>query len=581
MLLGQIAFHSAFGRNGERMVRTVDELKSSIGMKHQEYQSLKSTTKSGRVAEASARGWNYKDLEVSARKYESVLQLQQKLEGIFGVNNPAGPFNDMRTGMEVLHSMAGQIVDNPKVGLYHVISLLERPFAMHSFGPMAIRSSAGAMAEFGKTLFGSLLENFNIHLLHSSEYGKEVAAAQGQAFRNLPYSTILAGAGQDGKYMGANRYFIWPLRMLRAIQQKGVRIGIGEGARDFPRLALIPGLGSLNTIMQSAGMANALTHIRMMETIVSKGIRYFSTHREDYESPTFRFKAGDLVGRWDKGVFDTFQKKTVEYGMGTLEDIVRSSMASATKGERLISKDQVLRLSQMAMNELDGASSMTTTPGILQSNPLLRIGMPLLRWPLWKMHQTHEGLKDVAGRQNFVSMMKGLGTLAVWNLPMGLAFSFVMDKYDEDLLHKRSAMPEIDKMAMIPVVGPGLALVAGDHSPMQNLIGFGIRAAKAGNIYGLGADMAAQFAAPTDPNSGRRVFSLDQRVLVMSHKIQVTMTVHSMLTTMSSTGTSAGRISSRPRAIWSTREAMRPGRRYGSRSWPAWAGTRRSSRSTS
>jgi hypothetical protein len=250
--------------------------------------------------------------------------------------------------------------------------------------------------------------------------------------------------------------------------------------------------------------------------MVAKGIRYFSTHREDYENPAFRFKAEHIVSKYDRGVFDYFRGKTVEYGMGNLEDIVRSAMPAATKGERLINKDQVIKLSMMASNELDGATSINTTPGVLQTNPVLKYAMPLLRWPLWKMHQAHEGMQSAEGRYSISSVMKGLGTMAMWNLPIGLAFSFAMDQYDEKLLHKKANLPAVSAKAAIPVIGPALALATDDKSIPQNLLAMGVRVAKAGNIYGLGADLAAQFGAAQDPASGQRAFSLDQRVMVMS-----------------------------------------------------------------
>jgi hypothetical protein len=518
MMLGQIAFHGAFGRNGERAVAAVDELKGSLALRHQEYQALKATTRAGRVAEAAARGWKYKDLEAAARKYNDALTAQQQLEGIYGVNNPAGPFNDMRTGMEVLHAMAGQIVDNPKVGLYHVISLLERPFAMHSLGPATIRASAGAMKDFLKTGMGSMLESLNMHLLHSADWAKEVGAVQGSSLRNQPWSVVLSDIGKGGRFQGSwsDKWLIRPLRMLRYLQQKGVRIGPGEGAREFPRFAPIPGLGVLNTIMQVASTANTGAQVRMMESMISKGIRYFSTHREAYEDPSFRFKPEHLAASLDKGVFDYFRNKTVEYGMGNLEDIVRGAMPAAVKGERLLNKDQVLRLSMMASNELDGATSVNTTPGVLQTNPVLRYAMPLLRWPLWKMHQAHEGMKTAEGRYTALGVARGLGTIAMWNLPLGIAFSFMMDQYDEKLLHKKSNLPPVSGMAAIPGIGTAAGVLGGKGTVPQNIVAMLERGAKAGNIYGLGADLAAQFGAPLDPGSGQRSFSLDQRVLVMS-----------------------------------------------------------------
>ena len=53
-------------------------------------------------------------------------------------------------------------------------------------------------------------------------------------------------------------------------------------------------------------------------------------HREAAQDPSFRFKAADLgMGRSEKGLFDWWRVKSVEYGLGTLEDVVRGAMPAA------------------------------------------------------------------------------------------------------------------------------------------------------------------------------------------------------------------------------------------------------------
>lgn len=518
-LLGMLAFHGSFGRNGERMVRTVNELKGVLSARKAEFDSLTGTTRSMRAAEAAARGLDYKQLEAAADRYAGVLEMQAKLRGLFGIGNPAGPFHDLRGGMEVMNAMAGQIVDQPKVGAYNLLSIAMRPFAMRSLGPMAVTASVRAYSNFLTTALGSFLENLNVHLMHSSEYAKEVGSVEGQVFRNLPWGTVLSDIGQRGRFQTSktDRFLIQPLRALRSIQRKGVRVGVGEGAREFPRLAMIPGLGVLNSISQIAAQANTIAQVQMVERMVRSGIDHFNRHPTDLHDPAFRFTAAKLgIGKLDTGVYDYLRNKTVEYGMGNLEDMVRQSAKAAANGDRLLTRDQVLRLAQMTANELDGASSINTTPSILQTNPLLKIGMPLLRWPLWMMHAVHEGINTADGQRSLYSMAKGLGTLALWNLPVGIAFSFLMDQYDERLLHKKSSQRPVDVTAAIPLIGPALALTTGKDGAWNNAMGMLERSARAGNIYGLGADLAAQILSPYDPNSGQRSFSMDQRVLVMS-----------------------------------------------------------------
>lgn len=517
-LLGLLAFHGAFGRNGTRMIQTVNELKGVLQARKAEFDSLQGTTRGARAAEAAARGLDYKQLEASAENYQRVVDMQSKIRGLFGVGNSAGPFHDLRGGLEVMNAMAGQIVDQPKVGFYNLLSMAMRPFAMRSLGPMTTGTTVRAYANMLGTTMGSFLENLNMHMFRASDYAKDVGSVEGQAFRTLPWGTVLADIGHRGKFQTSktDKFLIQPLRALRAIQRKGVRVGIGEGAREFPRLAAIPGLGVLNSMSQMAAQANSVAQVQMFENVVRKGIDYFNAHPTDLHDPTFRFDSKKLrISGLDQGVFDYLRNKTVEYGMGNLEDIVRQSATAAAAGERLITRDQVLRLAQMAANELDGASSINTTPSILQTNPLLKIGMPLLRWPLWMMHTVHEGLNTAEGQRSLKAMAKGLGTLAMWNLPVGIAFSLMLDQYDEKLLHKKSNQRPIDSLAAIPIVGPAAAIAAGSRG-WDNAMAMLERGARAGNIYGLGADLASQMVAPYDPNSGQRAFSMDQRILVMS-----------------------------------------------------------------
>ena len=520
MLLGQIAYHAAFGRNAEGMIADMEELKSKLQLRDIEYKALRATTKNARVAEAVGRGWDYNELKASSERFGEALALEAKLKGLLGVDNPGGPFNDMKGGMEFLHAIAGQIVDNPKVGLYHFMATVNKPLVMKSLGPMAIADRARDVGNYFKTFAGGMMNDLNLHLMHSSEYAKEVGSIEGGAFRNLPWGVALSDIGKEGKNQTGftNKWVVRPLRALRALQKKGVAVNFGnDDLREFPRIAMIPGLGVLGTMGNVGATTISTGIIRRLELFMRRGINHFANDREAFDAPAYRFTYKDLgVGRFDRGVLDWYRNKTVEYGLGTLEDMVRRAMPEVAKGGRLLTKEQVQALSIIGGTDFTGTGSINTTPGILMTNPMLRMMMPLMRWPLWAMHQTHLGLNTADGRRTLQSVMRGLGTLAAWNLPMGIAFTFMLDEYDEKLLKKKSNLPGVDKMAMLPFIGPAMALAAGDRTIGQNAVGILARAARSGQIYGLAADMLNQFLAPYDPNSGQRAFSMDQRVLVMS-----------------------------------------------------------------
>lgn len=516
-ILGDLAFHGAFGRNGERAVSALNEMANEAQSDQQLHASLAGMSPGMQNAEAVAHGKkSYQELVAAGKRAKQIDGLRGDMAAMMGVNNPASPFHDAKAGMEFLHFMAGQLVDSPKVALYHAASIFERPFAQHSLGPLALRGTAAGIATALKTGLGSMLEAMHLHLFHASEYESEVNQTLG-ASRNLPYGVTLWGALGDQTDPDASLFTKYSIKMIRAaryLQHKGVGTA-GEDA-EFPRFAPVPGLGVMNALSQYFAVGNSIGQIRQLEVLLKRGIAHFSANDADYQNPAFRFKNGDISSKIDSGVVDYFRNRLPEYGLGNLEDMVRGAMDPASKGERMLTKDQVAKLSLMASQTLDGAMGAGTTPAMLASNPILRAAMPLLRWPLWKMEQAHEGMSDADGRHNYKSVLRGLGTLALWNLPVGLAFTFLMDDYDEKVTHKKSNLPDVPGVAATPIVGPALALMTGDKSAFENIVGMMARGAKAGNIYGLAADMMNQFVAPYDPNSGQRGFSMDQRILVMS-----------------------------------------------------------------
>lgn len=521
-MLGQIAFHGAFGRNGAGLMANLKELEAVSVAKKFAFDGLRSTTVEGRKREAKEKGFDYNDLKKAVDHYHDVLELKGEIESAMGVKNIYGPLYDARAGMEILGFMVGQVVDQPKTGALNFLSLGARPFAMHSFSPKVLQATAAAYAELSKNTFGGLLRDFGLDIIRMSDYAKETGEVEGKAFRRLPFGTVISGdPGKDGGFQDSlsSRFLVQPLRIFKALQKKGVGPGI----------AVIPGLGTMQRFSTEGAIANNRGQIFLLQEIINNGIRYFSAHPEDLNNPAFRFDANTLKLKADRGMYDWFRNKTVEYNMGTIERIVRDSIARQAAGERTITTEMVEQLAQMNAQELDGASSINTAPAGLAQNQALRVALPLLRWPLWMMHAAHEGLADANGRSDFKSMMRGIGRLAAWNLPLGLAFTFLIDEYDEKVLRKKNAMPAASKLAAIPVAGLPLALATTPREIPQELLAIGQRMIRAGNIYGLGGDLAGAFVAPFDPGSGQRAFSLDQRVLIMSQFLNLTQAISNMV----------------------------------------------------
>lgn len=530
MLLAEIAFHASFGRNGERMSQTVSEMQARADRAHVDYAALTGTTHNARVAEALVRGWkDFAELENLASRAKDIKRWQGDLESFMSVGRVGGPFEQVRAGMSAINFMAGQIVDNPKTAFYNMLSPAQLPFATHSLGPKTLRTVADAYLKIFKTGIGTILEAMHLHLMHASEQERWITEAMG-ASRNQSWRQAVSDIGPGGSQTTTDKWFIKPLTFIRYVQNKGANIPLQGEAREFPRLAVIPGLGVSNSLAQITAVGGMSAQIGMFQRMIQAGATYLSAHREAAQDPSFRFKAADLgMGRSEKGLFDWWRAKSVEYRLGTLEDVVRGAMPAMARGERMLTREQVLNLAQMASTEINGDASVNTTPGMMISSPWLRVAFPLLRWPLWAMDKAHEGLRNVDGTYTPASVAKGLAILAAWNLPIGLAFTFLIDEYDEEILGKKSNLPSVGKVAALPFVGPAAEAIMSDRSIPDTVKAYFVRAARAGNIYGLGADFAAQIAAPTDATSGRRIFSLDQRILVMSQLLNAQQALSNVL----------------------------------------------------
>lgn len=521
-MLGQIAFHGAFGRNAQALVANLKELEGTLAMKRANFNALPSTSVEGKKRDAKALGFDYDDLKRAVEHYQDVAELKGEIETAMGVKNVYGPLHDARAGMELLGFMVGQVVDQPKTGALNFLSLGARPFAMHSLSPKVLKATALSYGELAKNSFGGMLRDFGIDLVRMSDFAKETGEVEGKAFRRLPFGVVLSGdMGREGSFQDGlmNRFVVQPLRILKAVQKKGVG----------PGLASIPGLGTMQRFATEGAIANNRGQLYLLQEIINNGIKYFASHPSDLANPAFRFNAESLKLKHDRGMYDWFRDKTVEYNMGPIESIVRAAIERQKAGERTITTKMVEQLAQMNAQELDGASSINTSPASLTQNQALRMAMPLLRWPLWMMHAAHNGLADADGKIDFKSFMRGVGRLAAWNLPLGLAFTFMVDEYDEKILGKKNAMPEIEKVGAVPFVGPALALATTERGIPQEALAIGQRMIRSGNIYGLGGDIAQLFIAPFDPGSGQRTFSLDQRVLVMSQLLNMSQAVSNMV----------------------------------------------------
>lgn len=519
--LSQVAYHGAFGRGGRGLKSSINDLESHLAEQKREYDSLPVGSAKLKREAAEAHGWNFKELERAARDWSRIQGWTGEIAKYFG-GGAGGAIGDEKAFLEAMRLNMSLVLNQPKSGLWNLLSLGDFPIAFRGLSRASLKASAWALQNLSKNVFGSALEFVGINIIKASEYSLDIGTVfDNRQTERLPWGVMTADIGKGGQFQegGLGMRTVQGARKLQQAMKKGVKLGPGQG--QFAGFSAL--WAPFNFINQQVASAISTANVQVLEMIIARGIKYFAEHPEAAADPAFRFTAEHLGMKgafsWfsDEGAFDFFRTGAMDYRIGALEDIARAASGRQARGERILTRNEAMGAALMAMNEISLESSINSRPVEMFNNPVLRAGGLLLGWPLQKMNQVNQSLKTKEGQVEALSVLKGIGVLAAWTLPVGLAYSLMMDWYDEKILAKKSNLRGIDAIAATPIIGPALALAgAGDRSGFENAMGMLERTARAGNVYGLGADALNSFSNVIDPTSGQRDFSLDSRVLVFS-----------------------------------------------------------------
>ena len=504
--LTEIAFHAAFGRDGNGLDAALSDLKHSLAQAADRYQLLPKDSTAARKAAAEAKGWNYKLLKRATDDLRNVSSWERKLWHHF--TGKEAVLGDAKWLLELAQLNTSLVLNQPKSGLWNLMSLLEYPLIYRGLGRTSIRATGTAAKVFGREAASSFLQAFGLNFLRATDYAHEISAViEKRQSERLPFGILLSDMGPNGQFAeggAANRV----TQISRGIQT-ALRKGVGPGG--FNAL-----WAPFHFIGAKADTAIAAANVQAFEMMVQRGLEYFSKNPEARDNPGFRFTAEDLGlknGAWfnDEGAFRYFRERAVEYRLGNFEEIVRDA-GRRTDGQGLLTRDQALGLAMMALNEVSLQASVNTRPVEFLDNPVLRLGGLMLGWPLAKMNQVHDAFKTPEGKLTLASALRTVGVMAAWSLPAGLAYSLLMDQYDEKMLAKKSNLRGIDPIALTPLIGPAVAATDGDRG-MGNLAGILDRLARAGT-YGLMGDVLNGAVNSIDPRNGQRSADLNSRVLV-------------------------------------------------------------------
>jgi hypothetical protein len=504
--LTDIAYHAAFGRDGAGLDGALTDLKSSMQERARQYFLIPEGSRREKAAFAAEQGWDFKKLERAAEDLKNIAPWEKKLIAHF--SNHDTIVGDARAPLEFMQMNMALVLNQPKSALWNLLSLLEFPLVYRGLGKSSVRAAATAAKVFGREVATSFLQAFGASFNRTADYAREIAeVVEKRKSERLPFGTMLSDIGPDGRFAsgGLGNRIIQGSRGVQTAMRKGV------GAGGFNAL-----WAPFNFISVKADTAIATANVQAFEMVVKRAIDFFEANPQAAADPAFQLTAENLGmagSAWfsDEGAFKYFRERANDYRVGRIEDVARDAMVRASKGEQLLTRDQALSVAMMGLNEVSLQASINSRPSEMIDNPILRFGGLMLGWPIAKITQVNDAMKSADGRLSVVSMMRAVGVLAAWSLPAGLAYSLMMDEYDEKILDKKSNLRALDPIAITPLIGPIIAAA----SDSRNILAMSERLARAGS-YGLAGDLVNSFVNWVDPTGGQRDFDLNSRVLAYS-----------------------------------------------------------------
>lgn len=503
--VGYMAAANAYGRDASTLWRNFNTAKEELKLQAQRYQDVKSQMRAANLGASEKEIERLTDQSIlKTENREALNRMKAAPKNLRAVEKsrramltlltaPGAGIKPLKGLMEVLHLMRSAALQGPKSALIMLNSMFD---PLVTFGPSrtALKQIGVNWSTFGKEALGTFAQVFGHQIQWSADraslrldmghYDLDAQTTMRQRLGAINVTdrgitkyarmaqTILGGTGiAPGKLTGKNRYDT--LKLTAPFTQS---VGWMEGAATE---------GVMSTF----------------DDIARRASEYFKVNPVDAANPNFRFTADNLgykngIILNDERAFNYIRSRIENYGMNLenqARDIVERYNASGGNDTELYSPDQYRAIASLAANEVLLDSSPANSPAAWYTNPVLRMSLPLLAWSLRKTDQLHSAFKGPNGEVNWAAARNGLKVLTAV-LPVGIAYSWMADEYDQHLTGKKSNIQTLG--------GPDLT------SNLQALIEMVARQ----GTYGLAGDLADSVSSYAT-GGDLRGLSLDSRVL--------------------------------------------------------------------
>lgn len=449
----RLAYHAAFGINGEAILhdfaaaqRELEDVLGQTAILRKEIAAL---------YPGRSREWLDRQLKIELKKRnldvekhisaDSHLANIQTAHAKFGAwfENQGDGQVEMRGFMEALHTITGLMVQGPKTVLIDTTTMFN---SLLTLGPnkLALQQIRNNWAHFASNAFGSLFQTIGI----TSHWNLDMALRRQKAGLNdislrVPWRERVAAIRTSDK-----SYLVQGSRIARETLTQFTVADIPILGSRANRQGPFAGL-RLPTAMFSQGatwMHHALieSNWKTFDDMVLRAVKHLEANpaligRKDVTLTMANLEYSKRLGIFsDERAFLYMKEALQRHGMtveGLANEVIVRRMANPND-RRIFTQEQDMRLASLAVSELASEGNISNNPTFLY-NPALRASALLLSWSFRRVSALRSTWREPSGEWSYRALLNGM-TVMMGLLPIGLAYAFLMDEFDEEVTGKKS-----------------------------------------------------------------------------------------------------------------------------------------------
>ena len=509
----RLASNKHFGRGGQVLEANLDRLVLRITNQRDALENKLSKSKAERA-----------ELNRLGERLAAAENLKTKLHNYFSTAD-TGPYRDEKIYNELVGMLVGNVLNNPKTGITQFITPIIAPAITYKGANLLtigtslsnIKTGLGAGAQ-------SVLQGLGYHFDLLPEYERTIAELVGKLNETgLSFEEQWAVTGKGSQF----EYGLGKVQKGLRATRKVLDSQIGFKGNSS-RLALRGPTGVFQWLASIANYATAVGQLKMVVKVSEQVSRYMDAHNE-WDNPDFDIKdpkvlkkllgsgytLNPLFGKAD--TLKVLAQQIEERFSMSFPDFVRMQRQRKMEGKKEFNYNDISSIVQIAEDEISLNAGMNSRPTWFFDNKTKPLTM-LWGWPVMQTERVTRMVSDERGEFDKRALLKMATTMALFAMPASLAYSLLLDLYDEWF---RGKAPNLRK--------PSLEKGAGDNTLMVVE-----RLARMGT-FGIGGDFINGFVNWTDYNGrGGNPVSLDDRILVMG-------SAHNMVNAIRNWGMQGGR----------------------------------------